>query len=35
MAKHRKELSPPPFDPAALDALLGDAQTPAEVDELF
>lgn len=36
MAKHRKDVSPGvTFDPAALEALLGDARTPAEVDELF
>lgn len=37
MAKYRKKDESPGvrFDPASLDALLGDARTPAEVDELF
>ncbi|HEV2180798.1 MAG TPA: IS256 family transposase [Gemmatimonadaceae bacterium] len=36
MATHRKGGTPGvTFDPAALEALLGDARTPAEVDELF
>lgn len=35
MARPRKVRPQPAFDPAALDALLGDARTPDEVDELF
>ncbi len=36
MARPRKLPSPPvQFDPKALDALIGDARSPADVDELF
>ncbi len=36
MARPRKaQPEPPAFDPAALDALIGDARTAAEVDDLF
>jgi putative transposase len=35
MARPRKTGAPPAFDPAALDALLGDARTADEVDDLF
>lgn len=38
MARSRKRASQPgpeEFDPQALDALIGDAKTPAAVDELF
>ena len=36
MARPRKTPGPTaPFDPKALDALIGDAKSPAEVDELF
>ena len=36
MTKPRKKREPAPgFDPAALDALLGERRTPGEMDELF
>lgn len=36
MARSRKTpSSAPAFDPTALDALIGDARSPAEIDELF
>jgi putative transposase len=35
MARPRKERRTEQFDPKALDALIGDAKSPAEVDELF
>ena len=31
----RKKSSPPPFDPALLDALAADLKTPADLDALF
>ena len=35
MAAHRKGASPRVFDPAAVEALLGDWQTAGELDDLF
>ena len=36
MTKPRKKRDPASgFDPAALDALLGERRTPGELDELF
>ena len=35
MTKPRKKRTPPPFDPATLDALIGERRTIGEVEDLF
>jgi hypothetical protein len=35
MTKPRKKRTPPAFDPAAIDALIGQRRTIGEVEDLF